>query len=42
MSKIIKMRFRYRADAVAFIQTNNLSMDCLKGTNGNWIVEYEV
>lgn len=33
-------KFRYKIEAVQFIQSKNLSMDCLKGTNGKWYVEW--
>lgn len=36
-----KKIFKYKIEAIQFIQTHNLSMDCLKGTYGRWVVEYE-
>lgn len=33
-------KFRYKIEAIEFIRSKNLSMDCLKGTNGKWYVEW--
>ena len=39
MAKRLKI-FRYKIEAIQFIKSKNLSMDCLQGTSGKWYVSW--